>query len=469
MEVCVLKAVNFLTPNSLTLILAYLAYYRPNFLSGRCLSATHLRELSQLLGHTQPDLRSVRAHPLLAIHLAVAHAVGLLSVFQGQWQTTLATLPWLEGNWQEQIASLEQALADSPQWSESLSTLGLQEVLTLDFLAFIKQQLSRQRQNPQPATTNATWLAKTSEAEWRIALPGHVVPNLLFHLWQMGNMGKDGIWQGTPYSIAKAAQRGYSLTLMESVLTRLTNEPLSDQQQNDLVSWYKRHDTYQIRPANLLSVKKPEQLDEIMSQQRWRPHIGERLSPRHAMVTSGLVLLLSRRLKLDGYPLHAPFLQSASEDADHAVDAATCWLALEVLQGLGKIIELPFSVSAEAHYQLETHLSSSQQADLTLKASQVLAGVKQAIRGRDAYFLPENAPDPALAAAIETTIAQEGTIEIAYQALGEASPRLRQVEPHWLERRETGIYLHGYCYLAEANRIFRLDRIYSWQEIVKPT
>jgi predicted DNA-binding transcriptional regulator YafY len=38
-------------------------------------------------------------------------------------------------------------------------------------------------------------------------------------------------------------------------------------------------------------------------------------------------------------------------------------------------------------------------------------------------------------------------------------PRRRTVQPLWLEQRGNLHYLHGYCYLAEADRVFRLDRV----------
>ena len=126
----------------------------------------------------------------------MAHAADLLSVAQGHWQTTLATLPWLEASWHEQLVTLHQALAHSQEWQESLAVLGLQDVLTIDFLTYIEQQLSRQQQEPAPASTPAAWLPQTSEAEWRLALPDPAPPHLLYHLWQMGNFGKDGSWQG---------------------------------------------------------------------------------------------------------------------------------------------------------------------------------------------------------------------------------------------------------------------------------
>lgn len=456
-------AMKYLSPDSLTLVLAYIAYYKPNFLSGRCLSASHLHTLNQRLGQPHLQVRSARSQPLLAIHLALAHAGRLVNIAEGHWQISLEALPWLEATRTVQLAHLLETLAIEPQWAESLATLSLQDLFTVDFLAYIRQQLARQQKSEKPAIEKAVWLSNTDTNDWRLRLPKQIPPYQLFHLWQMGNIDENNIWQGTPFSIARAAQKGYSLTFISSFLIRLTDEPLKAHRQNELVEWYQRHNAYRVRGGYVLSVSQPAQLDEIMAQQRWRPHIGERLSSRHAFVSPSLLPLLARRLETTGYPLESSWILSKNASQATQTDSETHFLALEVLHGLRKMLELPFSIPTDGIDQFREQLSLAQQADLELKAKKILDGVRQAIRGKDAYFLPEKEPDPALIEVISAAIAQEHIIEIAYQALGEISPRLRQVEPYWLEKRDSGLYLHGYCSLAEDNRIFRLDRVHGWR------
>lgn len=450
-----------LTPDSMTNVLAYLHYYTPNFLSGRCLSATHLRSLAAWLEMAAPGLRSARANRRLAAHLALGHAAGLLTVGEGFWRMTTETLPWLEMSSEAQVTHLQQALTDKVAWETALSVLGLNDVLTIDYLAYVAQQMSRYPTNQESAAVAATWLPDTDEEGWRLVMPPWLRPHLRFHLLQMGEWLPGREWRGTAYSIARAAQHGYSLTLMEATLTRVTGQALAVEQQRQLVAWYRRYDAYQIRPVYVLSVKDPAHMDEVLSQQRWRAHIGRRLGRRHAVVGPQLIPLLARRLQTTGYALDAPTLPR--EPGEGVQNVADSWLALEVLAGLGKMIPLPFSLSSETRYRLVEQLTLEQQAALEQKAEQVLAGVAAALRGRDAFFTHEQPVDSALAALIRTALAEEVELEIAYQGLGEASPRWRRVEPHWLEEKEWGLYLHGYCYLAEANRVFRLDRIKAWR------
>lgn len=449
------------TPDSMTLVLAYVQYYTPNFLPGRCLAATHLRALTAWFGAPRPTLRSARAHPLLAAHLALGHAARLLAIEAGVWRCTLETLPWLEADWSAQAAHLQRALTDEAAWGAALATLGLQEALAIDYLAYVAQQLARQQAQQAPATGLATWLPATTAAAWRMALPSRLRPSLRFHLLQMGTWPPaEAAWQGTPYSIARAAQQGYSLTRMEAALTQATGQPLSTPQQAQLVAWYQRHDACRIRPVYLLSVKEPARLDEVLRQQRWRAHVGKRLGPRHAIVSPQLIPLWQRWLRAQGIPLDAPEPERQPDETSLAADA---WLALTVLAGLGKLIPLPFTLPMAALSRLEQQLTPAQQADLAPKAQQIISGVQAAIRGRDAYFVPEHPIDPALLTAVRAAVAQERELLLAYQALGETTPRQRRVEPHRLEETAWGLYLHGYCYLAEANRVFRLDRVHAWQ------
>lgn len=450
-----------LTPDTMTIVLAYLHYYTPNFLPGRCLPATHLQALAGWLGMVAPELRSARANWRLAAHLALGQTAGLLTMAEGFWRTTVEALPWLEQGDDAQVARLQQALVDAAAWEQALTSLGLQEVMGVDYLAYLAQQLARYQAEPEAEYPLATWLPNLEPEGWRLALPGHLRSVLRFHLWQMGEWLPEGVWQATPYSIARAVQRGYSLTRLEATLTQVTGEPLTPARQNELVAWYRRHDSYRIRPAYVLSVKEPEQLRAVLGQRRWRAHIGRRLSGRHAVVSPRLIPLLERQLRQEGFALDAPTLPR--EPGEGVQNVADSWLALEVLAGLGKLISLPFSLSSETRYRLAEQLTLEQQAALEQKAEQVLDGLAAALRGRDAFFAHEQPVDPALVALIRATLAEGEELEIAYQGLGEASPRWRRVEPHWLEEKEWGLYLHGYCYLAEANRVFRLDRIKEWR------
>ena len=76
-----------------------------------------------------------------------------------------------------------------------------------------------------------------------------------------------------------------------------------------------------------------------------------------------------------------------------------------------------------------------------------------------ALALEEMPANPAWLAMIETVLAAGGCLEIVYQPPAERRPHVRLVQPLRLEQRGGLYYLHAYCYLAEANRVFRLDRL----------
>ena len=149
------------------------------------------------------------------------------------------------------------------------------------------------------------------------------------------------------------------------------------------------------------------------------------------------------------------------------IDAGTGWLALEVLHSLGKLLPLPFSLPAETRFHLERQLEPALRAELAQQAQLILQSVQNALRGRDAYFPPEQPVSDELVKVIRAALATEQEMLVDYGGLGDKVPRERRLEPHWLEKGEGGIYLHAYCYLAEANRVFRLDRIHGWQLIRK--
>lgn len=272
-----------LTPYSMTLLLAYCHYYTPNFLSGRCLPASHLRQLAAWLQQPNARLRSARAHPRLAIHLAAAHAANLLSIAGGDWQLTPFTLDFLQAAHPQQIRQLLTGFQTTKKWEEAEQALGLHDLFKIDYLAYLQQQLERQIAHP-PTPAPAAWVSCQSN-EWQIALPTEIRPDTLFHLLQMGRWSPDTPWQSDPIAIARAAQRGYSLTLMETALTNALDKPLDPDRHNQLIAWYANHDAVQIRPVYLLSAKQPGHLDAIMTRRRLRQHVQQRLSQRHAIVS----------------------------------------------------------------------------------------------------------------------------------------------------------------------------------------
>ena len=70
----------------------------------------------------------------------------------------------------------------------------------------------------------------------------------------------------------------------------------------------------------------------------------------------------------------------------------------------------------------------------------------------------ETAQDEHLAA-IRAAVRDSHPLTLAYQALSDREPRRRRARPLALEARGDLTYLRAYCYLAEAELTFRLDRV----------
>src|SRR5690606_26164255 len=114
---------------------------------------------------------------------------------------------------------------------------------------------------------------------------------------------------------------------------------------------------------------------------------------------------------------------------------------------------------------VEQDLTEEQLTELEGLAKQIVDGVRQAIRGRDAFFPAEEPADPEILTCLQEAIAEEQDVEITYQSLVDKQPYPRRVSPLWLEEKGELLYLHAYCHLAEAERVYRLDRIHHCMRV----
>lgn len=455
-----------LTPYRMTLILAYCHYYTPKFLPARCLSATHLSTLATWIGHPQSKLRTVRDHPVLAAHLLVGSAGGLLTVNEGWWRLTPAALAWLQAAPQPQIDLLRQVCQDEFLWQQTADRLGLRDTFNLAFPTFLDQQLAHLAQQTTIGQGIADWSKETADV-WQLDLPSNLSLHTLFHLLQIGTWvneetpGKE--WACTGYSVAMAVQRGYSLTMIEAMITQAVAAQLTSDQHQQLVNWYKRHDAVRLRPAYLLETQQPAQLSEIFKRRRLREYVDAQISPRHALVSPKIAPALRRYLMQQGVALAGDSSNSHSPTESITPDPVTVCVGLRVVEEIGCFIPVSVPVDHNTLSTLTEQLSCAQQAEVEHQVQIIREDLLSAIRGRDAFFPAENEPDPALVAMIQTALVNELVLEIAYQGLGELMPRWRQISPLRLEERGSLIYLYTYCYLAEAERTFRLDRIKEWR------
>lgn len=450
-----------LTPYSLMLTLAYLHYYTPEKLpKGRFISPTHLRKLTQWIGQPMPDLRSMRQHPLLSAHIAILHVAGFLTISGSKIIASPAAIPWLHAPFPEMITHLQKAITCPTRWTQSVTELGLQDTLPVDYVVYLQQSLARQCTGTIE-TSFATWLDSASDEVWQLHLP-HTLPLWLhFDLCQLGTWSPEQPLTCTALSIALAVQHGYGQDTIQWLLEMATGQPLPMAQQIRLIQWCRRAHIYQQRTVQLLSVPHPRYLEPIRRRKEFRSAIIEQLSPRHLVVHSDMVPALGKWLAAQGYPLYQHPMQS--DKAPEETDLAYQWLGLRLLIGLGQLIPLPYPTPHRLLDTVSERLAETTKSELEATAVRILEQLREAIHGRDAFFPAQRPVSPTLISTVQKAIVQEATLLITYQALGDHKPTARQIQPLYLEERGALTYLYAYCFRAEANLTFRLDRIHAWE------
>lgn len=96
-------------------------------------------------------------------------------------------------------------------------------------------------------------------------------------------------------------------------------------------------------------------------------------------------------------------------------------------------------------------------------AEQVLADLRRALDGYVPFPpWPEGGlPEEESLAVIEEALAEGQNLRLRYYAAGTETLTQRVVEPYRVEWRGDIPYLIGFCHRAQAERMFRVDRIYA--------
>jgi hypothetical protein len=457
-QTLVLQASPFMvTPFTLTLCLAYIHHYTPLFLPGRWFSPSHLRRLARWIGLPRPYLRSVRAHPGLAAHLALLRGAGLITATQDAFMLSPSTGAWLHASAGEQLEPFLTLLHDSALWEQVVTDLGLQDTLHCDFTAYIQQTLWRQREaGVTPSAAQAYWMEETVEEAWRLCLPASLPPWLLFDLLQLGEWEPGEPLCCTPLSIVAASRRGYGAHHVRWLLETATQKPLPRRYEEELREWLKRGRIYQARHVHLLTTAQPGQMQELLAQRRWRPYFYQQISSRHTIVSADLLPHLRAWLAKKGCALDDTVTIPGATLAD---TTAHSWLGLRVLVGLGELIPLTLPLPYAQLESLAEQLTALQRSELEFMAQSILENVRAAMRGWDAFWPAQNPVPTGWLSQIERAIEGEQHLDIVYQSLAEFKPAYRRIQPLRLEQRGALHYLHAYCYRTEMNLVFRVDRI----------
>lgn len=450
-----------LTPVTLTLLLAYLHYYTPELLPrGHFIAPTHLRIMAHWIGRPAPKLRSIRQHPFLAAHVALLQGAGFIPTTGPRLIPLPPVTDWLHATFSEQVHRLLVPLGNPSVWQETLAHLGLGETITEDLTVYLQQLLERQLAAPAPDESGAMdWLPDSNDDSWLLRLPDALPLWLHFDLRQFGDWSPGQPLICTPLTIATAAQRGYGQAAMQWILETATHQPLPEKRQKQLALWLRRAHAFQVQTVRLLTTAQHQQLKTIIRQKRLRESVISQVSPHHALVTGEMLPKLEKWLAAQGYPLRYYPSEAAEPGSNKDKSAEYHWLGLRVLVGLGDLLPLPYPAPHALLEDAAHSLPPETIHDLEHLAQQTLDNLRQAVRGRDAFFPSERPIPEAWLAVIRQAIYEQTPLKLCYQALGERKPSWREVQPLRLEESGALVYLYVYCYRAEANLTLRLDRV----------
>jgi hypothetical protein len=305
----------------------------------------------------------------------------------------------------------------------------------------------------------------------------------------------------TPASFARALQRGWSAPALLDALERLAERPLTGQEKAALRAWAEAAGRMAVRRLTLLEVTDPAIISRLAATRRGRDLILRTLSPRAVVVDEARLDLLLRRLThQEGVPPAVwsweygvgsresgvrsrgsggalPRGRPSRRDARtpnsllptpysrlptlRSSGAAHAWLALRVYQGLGEIIRLPARTPQTLLEYLAALADEEDLAAAETAAEGVLNALREAMIGRVPFppYPEDGLPLAESLALIRQALAGGQALEMDYYTAGRDVVTHRIVEPYRLEERHGVHYLVGFCHRAQAERVFRLDRI----------
>jgi hypothetical protein len=267
----------------------------------------------------------------------------------------------------------------------------------------------------------------------------------------------------TPLTLAAATARDYTVQHIVHHIESAQQAPLAASHIAQLYQWQAHASGTKLRRVTLLSTDTPGQMSAIHQRRRLSNHIHEQIGTRHAIVAPQIARPLRHYLAQNDQLLDyvAPRNTTMSPSIAAAAGTTETWLALRVLAGLSA--QLPLSVP-DLRLALDSAATAIAPEELTAlqaQAEKILDAISRAIAGKDAFFPALTPLCDHVLATLTTAIADETTLHIAYQGLGETEPRWREIEPLRLAQHGTLYYLQAYCHLAQAQRTFRLDRIHE--------
>jgi hypothetical protein len=425
-------------PHSIARILAYVHRYEPKFISGRLMPPKDLRQLAAWIHFPMPEMLTVRQNRILAAHLILLNAAELITTnTEGTWQCTATAFTWLKWDYSAQIELILDTVKQEGVFQQNCTLLNLNQIYSIDFESYLAQALQRYLdsiQHEKVVKQNRSHFLIDGE-RIIITIRNELKPSLAFDFLQFGDWTPKLKLVLTPATMIKAVKRGYSLPVINTILAQVSNGQLPENIQLMITQWISREGAYRLENACVLSTKQSGYLAEILANRRLAKFVHEQLSPRHALVSNQIEKPLTHWLNKKGF-----LLENQTSTNPNSVQS-DYWeaLAVTVLAELAHIIPLPVTLPANRLVQLQSQLPPDIQTAVRVWADEIIDGLHQAIRGKDAFFLPEQPVSENLLTMIKNAIEENQVMAVFYQSPADKEPRYRQIQPLRLETQRLSV------------------------------
>lgn len=419
---------------------------------GKYLTVHDLRRLAQHANWPTPDLKTLRDHPWLALHLVALHAANLITIHNQHLQTTPALTSWLTDTYTEKITYLSNAINEDTIWHTSCQQLHVEHLFPIDRVAHMRQKLAP---TSAPAIQPIT-LHFSTDDQCQMTLPDTTPIVTRFHLLQIGTWEDATTVTITPLTLANALANSYTPQKVRQLLQTAQQARLTSDQYAILNEWMERRHQFHIETTQLLTVNHSEKLDRLLDKVSLRRHVFKRISPRHAIVSAQLTAPLQKWLTDQHIPLAQPVKQRIVSHTDADEQA---YLALRVLDQLNHIMPQTGLNLRPTLAVTAQQFSAEKQTEIEHRANQIIDELRRTIEGYDTQPLPPTPIAPQLETTLQRAIAEQQQLLILYLPVTQELPHYRTITPEWIETRGSRCYLHALCHQVNATRTFRIDRI----------
>ena len=417
--------------------------------------------------------------PLLQALATAIHERGAITSAAGLMDALLDGSPQEQAYWSRQVANfsdfqrLLQGVLD-----ETLTPLGVVESVHPDHAQPLyaitpvggwllgEGETTMVDADWRAACTAATPVARLVADIWRLDLPANAPLDLQatvagFGVYTECRRQDSDIWhcfELDALSVGKAATEGLGEAALIEALARL-GIPLDAEQRAQLMRWRAATDDVRISVRFLLETRTPELLARLASAPHLRKHIHEVLNPTVAVVNAEPAVLVSE-LQTLGIRPRVSWTKQERSDPDMAGEAAL-WLAARLYIELARHFPLPLPLPRRILDGLAASLTERERALLDTRLEQLHDGLDALLDGETFAPPPEASEPETWRKLIEDAAAGKQVLDLVYFSAGRNMLTRRQVTPFWIEERESGSYMRGYCHTRGDVRLFRLDRIQS--------